>query len=81
VRPLKFLTCLAPSIPRAFFEGVVASVAGKLGRPAVLECETSVSGPSLASRAMAESGFSGFRAVYDAFYRALGVLGVAGQGV
>jgi len=46
VRPLRFLTYLAPSIPRAFFEQTVDAVAARLGIDATLDCETEVSGPS-----------------------------------
>lgn len=44
---LKFLTYLAPSIPRSLFEFVSDVIATRLGQTAVLECEESVSGPSL----------------------------------
>jgi ABC-type phosphate/phosphonate transport system substrate-binding protein len=46
---LRFLTYLAPSIPRAFFELVVREVSSRLGVPGSLDFETSVSGPSASS--------------------------------
>jgi ABC-type phosphate/phosphonate transport system substrate-binding protein len=48
-RSLRFLTYLSPGVPRGFFDSAVAAVANRLGIPASLDLETSVSGPSLAT--------------------------------
>jgi ABC-type phosphate/phosphonate transport system substrate-binding protein len=44
--PLRFLTYLSPSIPREFFERVVARVEEQTGLESSLACEIAVSGPS-----------------------------------
>lgn len=46
---LRFLTYLSPSIPREFFERVVAHVETRTGLESSLACETGESGPSRAT--------------------------------
>lgn len=69
--PLRFLTYLAPGIPRAFFAFTVESVARRTGIEAVLKVETDE--PARA-RALATFGFSRFVPVDRAFYAGFPIL-------